>query len=404
MKKLFVLLKYEAKLFSKALLPALLGGALLFLSCLAAAYSYSEGGKAKITKLTVAVSDEENTIFNRLAIGLIKRQDFISNLLVVKETDKESARLGVQSGEFAAAVILPEGFMDGIFYGENIPGEVLISQDIAFSEPVIKSLAQLGSVYLSSAQFGVFAGQSVLERLEGGRTLENSFTTGLNMSYISEVTSAGEKYSLLNTTDYFGNGTDIASHYALSYMLLFVFLCPLFFIRFARQGSDRGVLSRLSGLGVKPLSVILSKIFYPSLFSAFAALAASFILNSAMGFCTSAASYAYIVFAALYASVFGMCILLAIPGKNAAPLILVALACVGLFLKGAVIPPFMLGKGVLALGSRTPFGFAYAIAVPAAGGAADIRLYIAGAALLAIMPLLACLRLKSVITKGEDGT
>ena len=65
----------------------------------------------------IALIDYEDSVISRILIGMVMGSDYLSDVLSVKSMDEADAMDSLSRGDCAAVIILPEGFLDNIFYG-----------------------------------------------------------------------------------------------------------------------------------------------------------------------------------------------------------------------------------------------------------------------------------------------
>ena len=378
------MLKRDASLFLRCVIPAAVLTAIFALVCAVAALTAAEGAEDVYHPLKVAVVDGEDTLVSRMLISAVGNMDYISGLMEAEPFGMDAAQNAMQRGEIAAIIALPENFSGDISAGKLSRGQIILSPAAASNSRIVETAARFGELLLAAGQYGVFSGEELI--LENGLDAEvhNAYLAYANSALLSEGIGAGEHYFNIVLTDYEESGMGTLSYYAMNWLTFLLFICAICFTALYRTDLNRSMLCRLRAVGIKDGTFLFGKVLYPALFRVLLLAAAAAVLaplvslqinlRSAVGAVLSA------VLAGIFATALGLCL-----RSGAAATALVAI--VGIVICGGVIPIRMLPDALLDVGALSPFGVVRNCLAPLFGG----RFSAAGAAMAAVYTLAALL-------------
>lgn len=392
------MLRRDGKLFRRGVIPALVLSVLLTAVFAAAGFSVLKSAEADAAPVNVALVDEEDSLISRIAVNMVESQGFIASLLSFDRADEEEALEGISNGTYAAAIILPEGYTDAIMSGESTTGRILLSKAAAANAETVASVARFGERLLSAGQYGVFAGQKLI--WEGGLDeLTAAYLAESNSELIAFALNSFDTAFIIRPTAYAGTGLTAPAWYALSWLVLLLFISGLFFNELYTADFRTPLLVRLYALGVKPVNFFLGKFLWPLLFRLILSAGLLYGLSRFVPVTVNAGSilYAFTGLVLLSLITSAVCVLLADRGA-VGPFL--AASAVGLFLCGGLVPRSMLSASLLKLGDFTPFGSTAEAFMPLFGG--TVRPYLPAVALAyALLFLFLALRkLKKMSVKG----
>ena len=155
----WTLLKLHIKRYA-SLIPGILLETLLFLlvvlgiGVFAAKVLYQDKAIGEI-KVGVVAQEDEKT---ELLLTFVESMDSMKGTVSFTLLTQEEAGAQLKSGEIYAAVIMPEGLVEGILSGQNIPARILIGNSRGKAETeVFIQLSSAGANLLTTAQAGIFA-------------------------------------------------------------------------------------------------------------------------------------------------------------------------------------------------------------------------------------------------------
>lgn len=365
LKMLCSMLKRDLRLFLRCLLPALCLTLVFALVCAGAAFAALKGAEELYTPVKAAVVDEEDSVLSRMLIRVAAGTDYISGLMDISRCGMDEAMEGLRAGDYAAVIVLPEGFTGDISRGEYSRGRILLSPAAASHSQVVGSAAAFGELLLAAGQYGVFSGEELIREYGLGSDFHSAFLTQVNTQLLREAMGAESAYFDMEVTDYAGSSMSSASYYAVSWLTLVLFLCSIFFTRLYTADLTRSMLCRLRAAGVRDRAFVWGKLLWPALFRLLLLVPAAALLSRFLPVTPGAGALLSCLAAVLAVSVTGAALGM---GTGSGAAVNGIAAAAGLFLCGGIVPRQMLPDGVLLLGSLTPFGGVQALLAPLFGG------------------------------------
>ncbi|MGM7702991.1 ABC transporter permease [Pseudalkalibacillus sp. Hm43] len=103
----------------------------------------------------VAIVDDDNTKETKILIQQFQDDDELSELITFRNMDEEKAQSLLEANKIAAILKVPEGFTDGIRYGENKPVTVIGNEQRPFQASLFLEMMKSAADLVSAAQSGV---------------------------------------------------------------------------------------------------------------------------------------------------------------------------------------------------------------------------------------------------------
>ena len=253
MKSYFILIQLEVKRALKRLGYLYLGMAALLI--LAGTAAFLTGrlayGDRVSERISIGVVLPENDRLAGKAMSMAASLESVSSLCDFVTVDGKTVEEGLKNGEFYAVMKIPEGLVESIMDGTNLPVRVVFPGKASVEGRIFRELTEAGAAILGSAQAGIYAGDQVIQTKgeSMGLSPEESQKAiacseqDLNEIYLS-YSLAREDYFLAQKVSATGD-LDLVSYYGISGFILALLLMA---IR-AGIGGGKRVLARVAGLG-----------------------------------------------------------------------------------------------------------------------------------------------------------
>jgi len=164
MRTFLIYLKLELKKTLKSI-PFFLAGAIV-LVFLAGTIAFSASkilyGERALDRIEVGVVMPEEDAMASMVIRMISSLDSVGSLCHFTYVDAQEGRRLLKSGEAAALMELPQGFVEGIMDGSNIPVTVIFPESSGVEAAVFRELTEAGTSILGTAQAGIYAADDYL--------------------------------------------------------------------------------------------------------------------------------------------------------------------------------------------------------------------------------------------------
>lgn len=271
MKSYFILIQLEVKRALKRLGYLYLGMAALLI--LAGTAAFLTGrlayGDRVSERISIGVVLPENDRLAGKAMSMAASLESVSSLCDFVTVDGKTAEEGLKNGEFYAVMKIPEGLVESIMDGTNLPVRVVFPGKASVEGRIFRELTEAGAAILGSAQAGIYAGDQVIQTKgeSMGLSPEESQEAiacseqDLNEIYLS-YSLAREDYFLAQKVSATGD-LDMVSYYGISGFILELLLMAIPVSGYlmpwneamksqltrAGIGGGKRVLARVTGLG-----------------------------------------------------------------------------------------------------------------------------------------------------------
>lgn len=222
-----ILFQLEIKRFMK-MIPLILAETLLFaiimsgVGIYAAKAVYSD--KA-IGEIKIGIAAQGRDSLTKMLIKFVQSMDSMKDTVSMELMTEEEARARMETGEIYGAVVIPEGMVDSILSGENIPASILLDRSFSQAETdVFAQLASAGAKLLTTAQAGIYAADALC--MESG--MENRIQQTedyLNAAYLEYALGRASVFRKEEVDAV--NGTGLIDYYGISMVLAFLSLAGL---------------------------------------------------------------------------------------------------------------------------------------------------------------------------------
>gem|GEM_PF-1081476 len=376
------------RLFLRGLGPALILTCILAICCIIAGIAASKGAQRRTEPVKVALVDEEDSLLSRVGINMVTDQSYMSSLMEITQVDTaDDAAEGISDGTYAAAIILPDGYMEDIMHGVNCTGRIYISDALEADGELVAAIADFGARLLTAGQLGVFAGERVIAQQGISEAVHSRFLEDTNARLITFALDAYDTVFSFEVLPYGDTGISMTAYYGACWLVLLLFVTGLFFPQLYTADGKGSIYSRLKTYGMSSFDYCAGKIIYPTLFRIVLCTVACLAVNSIGSIAGSGllgksgiaqslgsmhagfSTWLILVFISLFISIVTTGVALALCKKGGWAVTILAMSAVCLFMAGGLVPRTMLPEILPKLVVYTPFGAALSLTVSAMGGA-----------------------------------
>ncbi len=221
-----VYLKLELKRALKRL-PHMAAGAIVLMAMLgtiAFAASKLLYGETTLERVTIGVVLPEEDRIARQLVRMLGTYDSVRSVCEFSFMDSSEAEKQLRDGEIFGIMNVPEGLVQGIINGTNIPVTITLPQGNALKNRVFKELTSAGARTLGSAQAGIYAGDQLLLNydLAGGISQLEADLNRIYMAYSLPRADLFEHVKVSATGD-----VDTLEFYGISAFVLYLLLAAI---------------------------------------------------------------------------------------------------------------------------------------------------------------------------------
>lgn len=144
--------------------PQLFAGVvvLLFLAGTTALFaSRALYGSQAAGRIPVAVVLPREELLAKKALSMVASLDSVKSLCDFVYQDRETALEMLKTGEVYAVMEVPEGLVQGIMDGSNVPVRIYFPENAGVESRIFQELTDAGAGILSAAQAGIYAGDQL---------------------------------------------------------------------------------------------------------------------------------------------------------------------------------------------------------------------------------------------------
>lgn len=180
LKHFLLLLEFNIKRIVKQL-PVILSAGLIFfalslLLCFGC-IKYSSASGSDLQKNHIGVVINDSNSYTTVAVGFVSTLKGIKESCKINIVEEKRGLKQLEDNTIDALVYLPEGFLDSILTGGNIPAYVILSSDnINSGSEIIKTLINAGARDLAVAQIGIYS----VDKLAAFLNLSDEYKTSVN--------------------------------------------------------------------------------------------------------------------------------------------------------------------------------------------------------------------------------
>ncbi len=218
----------------------LFGLLILIFGAFASKYMY---GTQSIGKIRVGVVSMEDEKLSGMLTDFAATMDSMRESCSFEIMDEDTAYRRLKEGSIYAAVIIPEGMVDGIMNGQNIPATVLFGTAAGRIETeVFREFADAGGRLLGTAQAGIYAADELCIDT-GNKEWIRETEDYLNKTYLQYALGRDTVFHLNEvqaTGDY-----SLVQYYSAALLLSFLSFAGLMLLRLSRNRQT--VFSRTVG-------------------------------------------------------------------------------------------------------------------------------------------------------------
>lgn len=355
MRTFLVYLNLELKKTLKSTPYFLAGAIVLVLLAGTIAFSASKMlyGERSVGNIEVGVVIPEEDELAKMAMNMVSSLDSVGSLCHFNYVDEAKGQRLLKSGELLALMKLPDGLLEGIMDGTNLPVTVVFPEHSGIEAAVFKELTEAGASILGTAQAGIYAADDYLIS-HGMQTSISQAEQDLNSVFLRYALSR-ESYFRTEKVSAAGD-VEIAAFYGISAAVLILLLlgipaAPIVrpYRRVMEQKLELIGIGRFKRSAVRMTCLFLllmlcttGPVIYCLIKGYFLPGPATF----AMWFLVCAAASGWTLF------LYELC-----QNTTAAILLLFGLAAVMLFISGGIIPEVFLPQAVRSLGKWMPSAF-----------------------------------------------
>ncbi len=228
---------------------------ILIFFCANYAVSYVKNNEESLVMSIATVNNDDEqqmqyflNILNRTELG--KRFD-------IKKAYEEEARKMILQNEISAYVIIPDGFIESVYTGHNLPLSIVGNENEWIESTIIKLAMNAATSYLTTAQSGIYATIDTAYELGATKENVNDILMPINISYGTSLLSY-ENIFEKETINVTGNQS-IVQYYVSSAIIFFMIISIAMYITNIQETTEVEILNKYKSCGIKLKTVLMNK-------------------------------------------------------------------------------------------------------------------------------------------------
>ncbi|MGE5329145.1 MAG: ABC transporter permease [Deltaproteobacteria bacterium] len=267
-----------------------------------------------IKPFSINVVDYDNSIGSRMAISSLNSEGYISRAAEVTVLDEKQAMKQLNEGKSACVVIIPQGFSQSLYLGNNKPVKVYINDNgitTRLAEGYFNNVADL----VTAAQSGIYTVYHMMQRSEKGSN--EAFNTAEKAIPNFILTAMGRKDVFETLTISNLPQTKPTEYYIVCAAVMFLIFTGILGLRMINQDLESNIIKRIIISPEGILKYIVEKILIMTLvgFAEFIAIMIPFTVYFKSSFSILNIKVILTVLAIILSST-SLCILISVLSKS----------------------------------------------------------------------------------------
>lgn len=198
-------------------------------------------GENDFSKIKIAVVSQEESRMTNMLLSFVGGMESFEDSCEFLLMEEEEAGKAAEKGEIYAAVFLPEGVLESILDGTNVPARIVLNHAYSRMEAeIFEAAAQAGNRLLSVAQAGIYAADEFC-LMTGQEELIPDAEEKLNEAYLEYALGRNAVFKMQEITATGKAGP--AAYYSIALFLVFLSFAGMILARYAQV--RKNVFSRL---------------------------------------------------------------------------------------------------------------------------------------------------------------
>ena len=301
--------------------------------------------------VAIVMPDDDGRL--NLGYSFLENMDSLNEVCTFHDMTLTDAKKALKNNEIAVIIEIPQGFVDGIIYGDNVPATLITREDAGFETQFFCAILNSGVSTLSYTQAGIYSVGDLLYEY-GHSDLISNAEESLNIFYIKYALNRG--YFFNNESTSATGDVTTMGYYIASGIILLTLLCGLTVNRYFSCHPE-SVLQALKRCGIRNPYIRFTELF--SISTVFFLLFGAIIIITGLTAGKDVFSFSlggFLMFFVIIMSIvsFLMFINSLTDNKLAVTLITFLFTALMLYMCGRILPFAFLPDGVVTIGKALP--------------------------------------------------
>ncbi len=218
-----------------------------------------------IEPFSVGVVDLETSELTQMITEFIGNMDTVSELCKIQMLEEGEAKEKLHNREIVCIITVPEGFMEGIMYGDNIPISIEKYEGTIVENIVIDALVDAATDLLSASQVGIYTGLDAYEEFGDGDNEEyDQLMRDINIKFIQEMITRNDIFDIKKVSA--TNDLTPVTYYMLSGFVMMTLLSLILVRDIIKPMNNVHILMRYRVMNAKISEILIGKILAITLY------------------------------------------------------------------------------------------------------------------------------------------
>ena len=183
----------------------------------------TKDGEAGTKRFEIGLVGDLSETYLDIGIVALKNLDSSQYYVEFTEMEEDEAKERLLDGELYGYVLIPEGFVESIVYGENKPLTYVASNNPATVGPMLANeIIRVVSQMVIQSQNGIYGLSDIAELYDVSKKTYNKALDDMNLEYISTILNREGYYE--TTYVGLGNGLSYKDYYICAFLILLILL------------------------------------------------------------------------------------------------------------------------------------------------------------------------------------
>lgn len=356
------MLKRDAKLFGRALVPALTVTFCFLILLVFSVPLFADSVRTRKEPLQISLVHQDNSVMLDKLLHAVTDSDLFADLLTAHyEEDLNRAMDGLRAGTCDGIIVLPENFLHDYTSGINTPALLITSVSSPAESLAVSQLVPVAEDLLELGQGGAWAVLGLPSVQNLSQEAYHDLYLDINFTLLRAALSVTSQEPNLTELPLTGTLLPLPLHYFTVFYLFFALLSSCFFVPLFSSDLDAALLRRLSVLGVTPQRFLLPKLLYMTSYQFCLACTVFLLLRRSFFFELRATGWLALFVFSLFQAALAL-FFFTLPDKRSALLCIVLLSFAGLFCTGGLLPMHYLPAAFSTVNILLPAGISYRLA------------------------------------------
>lgn len=196
-----------------------------------------------LKQFTIGVADYDKSIGSKMAISSIESEGYVSKAVQIKVLDEKEAMSRLNEGNLVCVVVIPEGFSQSLYMGNNKPIKVYVNRNDTTSSKLMEYFLGNAADLVIAAQSGIYTVYHMMLKSSVGN--QEAFKIAEKAIPDLVLNAMGRKEIFRTVTISNIPETGAVQYYIVCVSVMFIMFSGILGLRLINQDLESGVIKRI---------------------------------------------------------------------------------------------------------------------------------------------------------------